>query len=123
MSPPFSAARLTVVSCLSFVQNAWLVNFNVQIASFEPHIRGAVNLMKLCLGPPTTPAHYYFSSSVSSVFAWPGPGPVPEIVTEDPECAQNMGCQSPSSITPSAVRRTADQLLRYLPLQMPVPNG
>lgn len=49
--------------------------------------------MQLCL-KPSTPANFYFSSSVSSVFAWPGPGLVPEAVTEKPEYAQNMGCES-----------------------------
>lgn len=63
---------------------------NLNISSFEPHIRGACNLIKLCLESPTV-ADFYFASSVSSVMAWPGPGPVPEAVTNDTSVAQGMG--------------------------------
>lgn len=73
-----------------FYQNAWSVNFLLDVSSFEPGIIGAINLMKLAL-VPSTPGDFYFSSSVSSVFGWAGPGPVPEAVTESPSNAQNMG--------------------------------
>lgn len=72
---------------ISRVQYAWQVNFNLSIASFEPHIRGAVNLINLCLNSRNLAA-FYFASSVSAVAAYAGAGDVPEAVTEDPNYAQ-----------------------------------
>ncbi|KAH7929842.1 putative aminoadipate reductase [Leucogyrophana mollusca] len=101
------ARRATLV-----VHNAWAVNFNLGISSFETHIRGAVNLINLALASPHShPADFYFASSVSAVAAWPGPGSVPEAVTDDPFVAQGLGyaqskwvteklCQLASQATP-----------------------
>ncbi|KZT51231.1 putative aminoadipate reductase [Calocera cornea HHB12733] len=81
------ARTVTVV-----IHNAWPVNFNWNISSFEPHISGAVSLMKLALHvPKQQPAKFFFSSSISAVFAWKGPNAVSEAVTDDPHVAQNMG--------------------------------
>ncbi|KAL8287059.1 hypothetical protein RQP46_004065 [Phenoliferia psychrophenolica] len=77
--------RVTLV-----IHNAWSVNFNLNISSFEPHIRGAYNLINLCLESPAL-ATFYFSSSVSAVAGWGGPGPVPETVMSDTSAAQGMG--------------------------------
>ena len=60
--------------------------------SFESHIRGAVNLMRLALSSPRSqPAKFFFSSSISAVANWPGPGLVPEAVTDNPAVAQEIG--------------------------------
>ncbi|KAM0746573.1 acetyl-CoA synthetase-like protein [Meredithblackwellia eburnea MCA 4105] len=72
------------------LHNAWSVNFNLNITSFEPHIVGCVNFIKMCLNSPYV-ADFYFASSVSSVAAWGGPGPVPEAVMKDTASAQGMG--------------------------------
>ncbi|KIJ19149.1 hypothetical protein PAXINDRAFT_161353 [Paxillus involutus ATCC 200175] len=94
------------------IHNAWAVNFNLGISSFETHIRGAVNLMNLALSSPHPhPSKFFFASSVSAVASWPGPGDVPEAVTDDPFVAQDMGyaqskwvteklCQIASRTTP-----------------------
>ena len=59
---------------------------------FEPHIRGAVNLMHLALSlPHGEPAKFFFVSSVSSVLNWPGPGLAPEAVMDDPAVAEVLG--------------------------------
>ncbi|KAF8587429.1 L-aminoadipate-semialdehyde dehydrogenase [Ramaria rubella] len=74
------------------VHSAWPVNFNLGIASFMPHISGAVNLMKLGLEVlHSEPVQFYFCSSVSAVIAWPGPGAMEEKITDDPRFAQQMG--------------------------------
>ncbi|GAA5860908.1 hypothetical protein JCM8547_003885 [Rhodosporidiobolus lusitaniae] len=89
---------------------AWSVNFNLSIVSFEPHIRGVVNLINLCLSSSRLAA-FYFASSVSAVAAYHGEGDVPEEVTDDPNDAQGMGyarskwvvekiCQIASETTP-----------------------
>ncbi|KIJ67974.1 hypothetical protein HYDPIDRAFT_83419 [Hydnomerulius pinastri MD-312] len=94
------------------IHNAWAVNFNLGISSFEAHIRGAVNLMNLALSSPRPqPAKFFFSSSISAVASWRGPTDVPEAVTDDPSVAQPLGyaqskwvteklCQIASHTTP-----------------------
>ncbi|EIW83278.1 L-aminoadipate-semialdehyde dehydrogenase [Coniophora puteana RWD-64-598 SS2] len=79
--------RVTLV-----LHNAWAVNFNLGISSFENNIRGAVNLMQLALSSSRPiPADFYFASSVSAVASWPGPSAVPEAIMMDPSVAQGMG--------------------------------
>ncbi|ORY46225.1 hypothetical protein BCR35DRAFT_356262 [Leucosporidium creatinivorum] len=79
-----------VKEATAVLHNAWAVNFNLALPSFSPHIQGALNLLNLCYSSPYGAA-FYFASSVSAVAAWRGPGPVPEIVTDDPTYAQGMG--------------------------------
>jgi len=60
--------------------------------SFEPHIRGTVNLIQLALSSPhAEPAKFFFTSSLSSVLHWPGPGLIPEAVIDDPAVSKDMG--------------------------------
>ncbi|KAG2150554.1 L-aminoadipate-semialdehyde dehydrogenase [Suillus clintonianus] len=81
------ARRATLI-----IHNAWAVNFNLGISSFEPHIRGAVNLINLALASPhPRPADFYFASSISAVAAWRGPESIPEAITDDPSVAQGLG--------------------------------
>lgn len=53
------------------IHSAWSVNFNMDVSSFEQqHIRGAYNLMSLCLNSHrAAPASFNFTSSVSTVLA------------------------------------------------------
>lgn len=55
-------------SATAIVHNAWPVNFNLSLSSFEPHIGGAVNLINLAQSSEraVTPT-VFFSSSVSTV--------------------------------------------------------
>lgn len=55
-------------SATAIVHNAWPVNFNLSLPSFEPHIGGVVNLVNLAQSSPreVRPA-VFFSSSVSTV--------------------------------------------------------
>ncbi|KAG1719306.1 L-aminoadipate-semialdehyde dehydrogenase [Suillus lakei] len=82
------------------IHNAWAVNFNLGISSFEPHIRGAVNLINLALASPhPRPADFYFASSISAVAAWRGPESIPEAITDDPSAAQGLGYAQSKWIT------------------------
>lgn len=45
-------------------QNAWQVNFNLSLQSFESHIRGTRNLLDMALSSPARP-RFLFVSSVS----------------------------------------------------------
>lgn len=54
------------------VHVAWPVNFNISLASFEPHLRGLHNLLRFSMsvhGPE--PAKLFFCSSVSTAFNAP----------------------------------------------------
>ncbi|KAG1862520.1 L-aminoadipate-semialdehyde dehydrogenase [Suillus subalutaceus] len=89
------ATRATLI-----IHNAWAVNFNLGISSFEPHIRGAVNLINLALASPhPRPADFYFASSISAVGAWRGPDSIPEAITDDPSVAQGLGYAQSKWIT------------------------
>ncbi|EJD40551.1 acetyl-CoA synthetase-like protein [Auricularia subglabra TFB-10046 SS5] len=58
------------------IHNAWPVNFNYAVQTFEPAVRGARNLVDLALKSTlSSPPRYMFTSSVSvSRFASPSPG-------------------------------------------------
>ncbi|KAL7418303.1 hypothetical protein Q5752_006759 [Cryptotrichosporon argae] len=73
------------------VHNAWPVNFVLSIDSFEPHIRGAANLLDLTLRSPRSakPA-FFFSSSVGTRQGRPEPL-VAEDFSDDPVTAGGMG--------------------------------
>lgn len=54
----------------AIIHNAWNVNFNQNLASFEDvHIRGVKNLAAFSLSSPRQP-HIFFVSSISSVGNW-----------------------------------------------------
>ncbi|KAG1723799.1 putative aminoadipate reductase [Suillus lakei] len=89
------ATRATLI-----IHNAWAVNFNLGISSFEPHIRGAVNLINLALASPhPRPADFYFASSISAVAAWHGPESIPEAITDNSSVAQGLGYAQSKWIT------------------------
>jgi thioester reductase-like protein len=72
-------------------QNAWPVNFSMSIASFDPHVGGALNLMNLCLrSPRADPADFYFSSSVSACQGLPD-AECAEVFQEAPASAGGTG--------------------------------
>jgi thioester reductase-like protein len=72
---------------------AWAVNFNLNVSSFESqHIRGAHNLISLCLSVNTPqPAAFYFCSSISAAAGTPLPATITETYITQLENAQNMG--------------------------------
>ncbi|KAG1808219.1 L-aminoadipate-semialdehyde dehydrogenase [Suillus subaureus] len=105
------ATRATLI-----IHNAWAVNFNLGISSFEPHIRGAVNLINLALSSPhPRPADFYFASSVSAVAAWRGPDSIPEAITDDPSVAQGLGYAQSKWIT--------EKLCQVASQQTPIRTG
>ncbi|KAF7321145.1 General substrate transporter [Mycena chlorophos] len=60
------------------IHNAWKLDFNLSVASFEPHIHGTRKLADLALSSPQRP-RIVFTSSVASAMNWdPSKGPCPE---------------------------------------------
>ncbi|KAL6300002.1 hypothetical protein BKA93DRAFT_741263 [Sparassis latifolia] len=75
-------------SVTDIVHNAWRVDFNLSLSSFEAHIASAVRLITVVPG-----ARFFFTSSVSVAQAWHvlKSGPVPEEPLEDPAVGVGMG--------------------------------
>lgn len=75
------------------IHSAWAVNFNLGVRSFESqHIRGAHNLINVCLQTKTVdPARFYFCSSISSAAATPLPATIAESHIDNYSHAQPMG--------------------------------
>ncbi|KAK1493730.1 thioester reductase domain-containing protein [Colletotrichum cuscutae] len=59
------------------IHNAWPVNFNISVETFEPHIRGVRHWVDFSLRAAKN-VPIVFVSSIGTVDTWPGPGPVPE---------------------------------------------
>ncbi|KAB8272953.1 hypothetical protein BDV30DRAFT_226948 [Aspergillus minisclerotigenes] len=68
----------------AIVHNAWKVDFNLSVHSFEKgHIRGTRNLLDLSLSSRKT-AHMYFVSSIATTSGWgPSRGKIPENILPD----------------------------------------
>ncbi|GJC82972.1 non-canonical non-ribosomal peptide synthetase FUB8 [Colletotrichum liriopes] len=59
------------------IHNAWPVNFNISVETFEPHIRGVRHWVDFSLRAAKN-VPIIFISSIGTVDAWQGPEPVPE---------------------------------------------
>ncbi|TWU74321.1 putative secondary metabolism biosynthetic enzyme [Metarhizium rileyi] len=59
------------------IHNAWPVNFNMSVSSFEPYIRGVRNLVDFSAAA-SKQVPIVFLSSIGTVSNWTSPGPVPE---------------------------------------------
>ncbi|KAJ6613063.1 hypothetical protein B0H10DRAFT_2275780 [Mycena sp. CBHHK59/15] len=69
------------------IQNAWTLDFNMGLASFEPHILGTRRLIDLALSSPHAPK-FLFTSSIAAVQLWdPSRGACPETILSDPRVA------------------------------------
>ena len=75
------------VTCI--VHNAWAVNFNHPLSSFEPQIKGVFNLVKLAASASHSPKILYVSS-VSAVSSLPS-ATVPEEIIQDSLASAEMG--------------------------------
>ncbi|KAL7941402.1 NRPS-like enzyme [Trichoderma barbatum] len=68
------------------LHSAWPVNFNMSIASFEPHIRGVRHFVDFA-GASSKKVALVFVSSISTAINWASSEPVPERRLEDPALA------------------------------------
>lgn len=60
-----------------FIHNAWPVNFNMAVDSFEPVIKGVRSLADFAIKADKK-VSIVFLSSIGTVDAWPNPEPIPE---------------------------------------------
>ncbi|KAG2095134.1 putative aminoadipate reductase [Suillus discolor] len=75
------------------IHNAWRLDFNLALSSFETHVRGMRNLIDLALSSPRHPQpRFMFASSISSAQSWDkAKGPLPEEVEYDAGVAVGLG--------------------------------
>lgn len=75
------------------IHNAWRLDFNLSLSSFEPNIQGTRNLIDFARSAPQSAAiRFLFTSSVASAQGWnQAEGPFPEEVITDPSVAVGSG--------------------------------
>ncbi|EGO20261.1 hypothetical protein SERLADRAFT_477663 [Serpula lacrymans var. lacrymans S7.9] len=73
------------------IHNAWRLDFNLSLSSFEPNIKGTKNLIDLALSSPhASQVRFLFTSSISSAQGWDqSKGPFPEEVQFNPSVASH----------------------------------
>ncbi|KAG5981724.1 putative NRPS-like protein biosynthetic cluster [Claviceps digitariae] len=73
-------------TCDRIIHNAWPVNFNISVSTFEPYIRGVRNLVDFSSAAKKQ-VPIVFVSSIGSANGWTRPEPVPEEQLADPKLA------------------------------------
>ncbi|KAJ3555784.1 hypothetical protein NM688_g2384 [Phlebia brevispora] len=100
------------------IHNAWNVNFNHPLTSFESQIAGTRNLADLCL-QSAQPIHLLFTSSISVALHWDmSRGPVPETLLEDPAVATGNGYASSKYVVEQFLARAAKHGLQVTSLRV-----
>ncbi|KAI5814557.1 hypothetical protein BZA77DRAFT_318602 [Pyronema omphalodes] len=85
-------------SITHIIHNAWPMDFNRAIESFEPHFQALQNLLQLAIhthqSRPKMRPRIIFTSSIAAVGQYPTvmkSGPIPEIAIDDASVADNFG--------------------------------
>ncbi|KAI0764139.1 hypothetical protein BD413DRAFT_673489 [Trametes elegans] len=79
-------------SVTHILHNAWKVDFNLSLPSFEVDIQGARNLVDLAISSPFKPTPTVLSVSSIGVFMnYRGPSPAPEVSLDDPASPYDTG--------------------------------
>ncbi|RPD77318.1 acetyl-CoA synthetase-like protein [Lentinus tigrinus ALCF2SS1-7] len=100
-------------SVTQIFHNAWRVDFNVALPSFEPLIAGARNLLDLALSSPLPGGpRVLFVSSISSLRNHIGSSPADETIDVDPALAYGSGYSESKWVTEQLFARAADKGLR-----------
>ncbi|KAJ7886913.1 hypothetical protein B0H13DRAFT_1627705 [Mycena leptocephala] len=75
------------------IHNAWTLDFNKSLSSFEAHVKGTRNLIDLaCQSPNESGVRFLFTSSIASAQGWDqNLGPFPEELRLDADVAVGNG--------------------------------
>jgi hypothetical protein len=88
-------------SITHIIHNAWTLDFNMLLSSFEPHVLSTHHLIDLAHSSPRTP-RFLFASSIASAQGWNNSRPCPEDALNDPSFA--MGGYGQSKYVAEQVR-------------------
>lgn len=81
------------------LHNAWRVDFNLFLSSFETHVAGTRGLIDFCCSL-SHPVKLIFTSSISAVHKWNvNLGAVPEDTIPGPEVATSNGYAASKFVT------------------------
>ncbi|GJE99007.1 acetyl-CoA synthetase-like protein [Phanerochaete sordida] len=90
------------------VHNAWRVDFNLSLSTFEKYISGTRRLVDLCCLLPR-PVKLLFTSSVAAALNWDvSRGPIPEEILTNPEIALGTGYGASKFITENLLAKAAE---------------
>ncbi|TGO38906.1 hypothetical protein BHYA_0064g00020 [Botrytis hyacinthi] len=93
-------------SATDIIHNAWPVNFNIPLSTFDPNIKGIINLIGFVATAPQKPS-LMFLSSLSSVGNFEGD--VPESVINDVTVSLPMGYSESKFIAENLLAYAADK--------------
>ncbi|KAF8649496.1 hypothetical protein AX16_005765 [Volvariella volvacea WC 439] len=109
------------------IHNAWRLDFNLSLPSYEPNIRGTRNLIDLALtGANNSSLRFMFTSSIASGQGWDKTkGPFPEESVEDASVAVGPGYGAAKYICERLLVKSSLQFcsLRIGQLTGAYPNG
>ncbi|KII87501.1 hypothetical protein PLICRDRAFT_257848 [Plicaturopsis crispa FD-325 SS-3] len=90
---PESTYQELLESTTVIIHNAWRLDFNLSLSSFEPNVRGTRNLVDFALSSPHAASlRFIFTSSIGSVQSWDRTrGAYPEEVQYDASFAVGAG--------------------------------
>jgi thioester reductase-like protein len=80
-------------SVTAIIHNAWTLNFNLALQSFEPHLQGTRRLIDLALSSANVDSvRFLFTSSIATAQSWPKKmGPYPEEIQREAKYAVGSG--------------------------------
>ncbi|KAG1866982.1 putative aminoadipate reductase [Suillus tomentosus] len=104
-APTYERLRCSVTM---IIHNAWRVDFNLALSSFEPNIRGTRMLLDLALASPLAASlRFIFVSSIASALSWDtSQGPVPENLLSDPSMAIGSGYGESKHVAEQIIARS-----------------
>ncbi|RPD77022.1 acetyl-CoA synthetase-like protein [Lentinus tigrinus ALCF2SS1-7] len=95
-------------SVTHIMHNAWAVNFNMSIASFEVDIQSTRNFVDFALSSPyKQPPSIIFVSSIGVFANYNGPAPVPEASIDDPRVPFGSGYPESKWVTEHVMQNVA----------------
>ncbi|KAF8520979.1 acetyl-CoA synthetase-like protein [Gautieria morchelliformis] len=87
-------------SITGVIHNAWRVDFNLSLASFEPLIKSTMELINLSLSSPrANPPYFLFTSSISVLRNFTSPEPAEETSIPEPCMAVGTGYSESKWVT------------------------
>jgi len=106
------------VSTTHIIHNAWKLDFNLSLSSFESHIAGTRTLIDFC-DSCVNPVKFLFSSSISAAQLWNvSSGAVPEEILSNPEVAVGTGYGSSKYVTERLLGQANNKGLETMSLRI-----